>query len=138
MARHELCVAPQGSAIAPLIDWIRSCCEVDAVADNVALKLALAVEEAVTNVITHGFADLPPPHRIAVRLDITVQAVVAEIIDNGMAFDPTAAPAPDLALPLDQRQPGGLGIHLIRHMVDRLEHRRSDGNNLLRLETARR
>ena len=60
--------------------------------------------------------------------------MVAEIIDNGRAFDPTAAPAPDLSLPLEQRDPGGLGIHLMRRMIDRVEYRRAGGENRLRLE----
>ena len=48
-----------------------------------------------------------------------------------------AAP-PDLTGPLEGRNPGGLGIHLIRNMADRIEYRREDGQNRLRIETARR
>jgi len=59
------------------------------------------------------------------------------VIDNGHPFDPTAAPEPDLSLPLERRRPGGLGIHLMRSMMDRVHYRRSDGSNILRLEKAR-
>ena len=57
---------------------------------------------------------------------------------SGAAFDPSAAPPPDLAIPLHQRDPGGLGIHLMRQMTDRVEYRRTDGHNRLRIETVRR
>ena len=138
MAAHELRVAPQVSEIARLIDWVEGCCGADGLADDATFKIALAVEESVMNVISHAFAGLPPPHLIRVRLDITAEMFAAEIIDNGHPFDPTTAPEPDLSLPLERRHPGGLGIHLIRSMMDRIHYRRSDGNNLLRLEKARR
>ncbi len=119
-------------------DWVKACCGADGLADDTAFKMALALEEAVMNVISHAFADLPPPHLIRVRLDITAESLTAEVIDNGHPFDPTAAPSPDLSLPLERRHPGGLGIHLMRTMMDRMQYLRRDGNNLLRLEKARR
>ena len=70
-------------------------------------------------------------------LDITDVGVVATVIDNGGAFDPSEAPEPDVSLPLDKRDPGGLGILLIRRMVDRVEYRRVGNENRLRLEKAR-
>ncbi len=138
MPGHELCVEPQADAIGRLIAWVQVCCRTDGVADDDAFAMMLALEEAVANVIAHGFAAVPPPHRITVRLDISAQSCIAEVIDNGRPFDPTAAPGPDPSLPLEQREPGGLGILLMRRMVDRLEYRRGDGGNVLRLEKARR
>ena len=138
MTLYELCVEPQVSEIPRLIDWVEACCGAEGLADHVSFRVALALEEAVTNVIGHAFAGVPPPHLITVRLDITAQMFAAEIIDNGRPFDPTTAPVPDLSQPVDQRPPGGLGIHLMRSMMDRLQYRRRKGNNLLRLEKAPR
>ena len=137
MASHALDVTPQVGEVPQLIDWIGSRCAAEGLAEDVTFKLTLALEEAVVNVITHAFVGLPPPYSITVRLDITAQSVTAEIIDNGRPFDPTSAPDPDLSLPLERRRPGGLGIHLMRGMMDRLHYRRSDGSNILRLEKAR-
>ncbi len=136
MPSHELCIAPQVSEIPRLIDWVEACCGADGVADQVSFRIALSVEEAVTNVIGHAFAGIPPPHVIIVRLDITPQLFTAEIIDNGHPFDPTTVPAPNFSLPIEQRAPGGLGIHLMRSMVDRIDYHRADGRNRLRLEKA--
>ena len=138
MASHEFAVKPVVSEVARLIEWIGIRCAAEGLADDIAFKLTLGLEEAVVNVITHAFQGLPPPHSILVRLDVTPRSVAAEIIDNGRPFDPTSAPDPDLALPLEERCPGGLGIHLMRGMMDRVDYRRSDGNNILRLEKDRR
>ena len=138
MASHETDVKPEVCEVTRLIEWTRSRCAAEGLADDIAFKLTLALEEAVVNVISHAFGDLPPPHSITVRFEITAQSVTAEIVDNGRSFDPTSEPDPDLSLPLEERDPGGLGIHLIRGMMDRVDYRRSDGKNILRLEKARR
>ena len=137
MASHELNVEPQVSEIPRLLDWVEACCGAEGIPDELRYRIMLALDEAVTNVINHAFADVPPPHLIRVRLDITDQLLAAEVIDNGLGFDPTTAPDPDLTLPLEQRTPGGLGIHLMRHVMDRLHYKHEAGSNTLRLEKAR-
>lgn len=137
MAWYEIALPPDIAAIGRLTDWIARSCAAEGLAAEVTFKLTLALEEAVINVVNYAFAELPPPHVIRVRLEIGAEALAAEVIDNGRAFDPSTVPEPDLAAPLELRDPGGLGIHLMRHMVDRVDYRRADGINRLRLETAR-
>jgi anti-sigma regulatory factor (Ser/Thr protein kinase) len=137
MASHELDVKPEVGEVARLIEWIDASCAAEGLAEDLKFKLTLALEEAVVNVITHAFEGLPPPHSIRVRLDIAAASVTAEIVDNGRYFDPTSAPDPDLSQPIGERDPGGLGIHLMRGMMDRVHYRRSGGNNILQLEKAR-
>jgi anti-sigma regulatory factor (Ser/Thr protein kinase) len=138
MVDHRLALAPDIAEIPRLLDWVETCCGDAAVAHDTAFKLALALEEAVANVIHHAFAATPPPHRIAVELAIDAARVSALVIDNGRPFDPSAAPGPEANVPLDRRDPGGLGIHLIRRMMDRVDYRRVAGENRLRLEKARK
>ena len=137
MVSHELTLEPQVSEIPHLLDWVEACCGAEGVGEEVRCKIMLALDEAVANVISHAFNDVPRPHLIRVRLDITAELLVAEVIDNGRQFDPTTAPNPDLTLPLEQRTPGGLGIHLMRSVMDRLQYRHEDGKNTLRMEKAR-
>jgi anti-sigma regulatory factor (Ser/Thr protein kinase) len=138
MALHELCIEPEVPEITRLIDWVESCCGGDGLGDDVTFKMTLALEEAVMNVISHAFNGVAPPYQLAVRLEITGESLIAEIVDNGRPFDPTAAPDPDLTIPLDKRDPGGLGIHLMRSMTDRLAYHRLEGHNVLRMEKSRR
>ena len=138
MQSDELRLEPLLSEIPRLIEWVEARCAAAGVAGEIAMKLALVLEEAVANVIQHGLLGSPPAHRITVRLDIDADSVAAEVIDKGSPFDPTSAPPPDLSLPLEQRPPGGLGIHLMREMMDGLDYRRSGDSNILRLRKARR
>lgn len=137
MPDNRLTLAPDIAEIPKLVDWVESCCRDSAVAGDIPLKLALALEEATANVIQHGFERMPGPHHLEVQLDIAADRITAVVIDNGRPFDPSTAPEPDLTLPLEQRDPGGLGILFIHRMVDRVEYRRADGHNRLRLEKAR-
>jgi anti-sigma regulatory factor (Ser/Thr protein kinase) len=138
MVEYRRDVAPHIAEIPPLIAWIEACCSECAVDGDTPVKLALALEEAVANLINHAFADQPAPHRIAIELTIEPDRVSALVIDNGRPFDPTAAPEPDRSSPLETRDVGGLGIHLIRQTMDRVDYRRTGDENRLRLEKARR
>jgi serine/threonine-protein kinase RsbW len=138
MEFDELRLEPLLSEIPRLIDWVEARCEASGVGGQIAMKLALALEEAAANAINHGLPSAPPPHRLAVRLGVDADTVVAEVIDSGRPFDPTAVPDPDLKSPLDERQLGGLGIHLMRELMDGVEYRRSGDTNILRLRKSRR
>lgn len=137
MPSYHLDVAPDIAEIPRLIDWVETCCGEAGVVGDAVFKLALALEEAVANVIQHAFVDAPPPHRIEVALIIDADRVTADVIDNGAPFDPSAAPEPDRAAPLQARDPGGLGIHLIRRMMDEVRYARLAGENRLRLRKTR-
>jgi serine/threonine-protein kinase RsbW/sigma-B regulation protein RsbU (phosphoserine phosphatase) len=137
MPEFRLHVAPDIAEIPRLLDWVETCCGACAVGGDTPSKLALALEEAVANVINHAFAGMPAPHRVAVELAIDDDRIAAEIIDNGRAFDPSAAPEPDQTTALENRDVGGLGIHLVRRMMDRVAYRRAGGENRLRLEKTR-
>ncbi len=88
--------------------------------------LVVAVDDAVANVITHGYGGRGGPLEVEVSGD--GHEVVVRLRDRAPLFDPTARPAPDLRVPLGRRAPGGLGIYLARVSVDRMEHRRRRGH----------
>lgn len=137
MPSYNLVLAPDIAEIPRLLDWVEACCGAAGVSGDIAGKLALALDEAAANVINHAFGDSSLPHRLAVTLTVDAHQVTAEVTDNGTTFDPRTAPEPDCTLPLASRDQGGLGIRLIRNMVDRIDYRRENGENRLRLEKAR-
>src|SRR5438132_54111 len=92
--------------------------------------LNLALEEILTNIISYGYTD-NREHEIKVRLSVQPGEVKAEVEDDGQPFDPLAAPEPDAAKPLEERTIGGLGIHLVRKLMDGLEYKRQGDRNLL-------
>ena len=92
--------------------------------------LTLALEEILTNIISHGYTD-DREHEITVRLSLQPGEVRAEVEDDGQPFNPLEAPEPDTAQSLEERTIGGLGIHLVRRLMDGLEYQRREGKNLL-------
>lgn len=92
--------------------------------------LILALDEAVTNIIVHGYQGATGT--IQVELGTDSEMVIAVISDQCVPFDPTLAPDPDVNLPLEKRKPGGLGIYLMRQLTDQILYQRTpQGENQL-------
>ena len=90
----------------------------------------LALEEVVTNIIRYAYNDHGVPHPIVVRLAFEDGVLAAQVEDDGRAFNPLDAPPPDIDASLEERPIGGLGIHLVRSMMDSVEYRRDHGRNV--------
>ncbi len=85
------------------------------------------------NLIVHGYRGLAPGP-IGLTVTTLVDRLVMRIADRGHPFDPRSAPAPDLAARADERAIGGLGCHLVRRLIDRIEYESTaDGENRLTL-----
>jgi serine/threonine-protein kinase RsbW len=98
-----------------------------------AYFVALAIEEIVTNCIHYGYDD-EEDHTIVVSLAVADETLTVGIVDDGRAFDPLAAPEPDFSEKIQNRRVGGLGIHLLRNLADRISYERLDGTNRMILE----
>ena len=96
---------------------------------KIIYRFNLSLDEVLTNIISHGLTQ--GRHEIAVSVALQNGNLVAEVSDDGPAFDPLSAPAPDIRAPIEERKIGGLGIHLLRTLMDAVEYRRADGRNLL-------
>src|SRR5262249_11036600 len=99
---------------------------------NVVNAVNVVLDEAVSNAINHGY-DAGVRGEIAVRLRRAGDAVLLEVEDDGRPFDPLQTPPPDLTPPPEQRPIGGLGVHLIRNLMDEVTYARVDGRNALKM-----
>ena len=90
-------------------------------------RFPLALDEILSNIVRHGLAGRPAA--IDLTFSIDGEDVVVEIVDAADAFNPLLAPPPDTSSPLDQRQPGGLGIALVRRLMDDTVYERRNGRN---------
>lgn len=98
--------------------------------------LVQAVDEAATNVITHGYEG--SPGWIEVGVAVEDDRFVVTLEDAAPEFDPTRVAEPDLTVPPMARKPGGMGVHLMREATDALSHRpRPGGGNILTLVRSR-
>lgn len=97
---------------------------------SLALSLNLALEEAVTNVILYAY---PEGSDGLVDIEAVIRNGSVEFIvsDSGMPFDPTKTPPANIEASLEERRIGGLGIHLVRTIMDSVTYRRKDGMNYL-------
>lgn len=102
-----------------------------------AHAIVMAVEELLTNTIKYGFDSGCGTERIRLRVDADRAEVRLEIVDRGREFDPLRWPKPDLDAAVEERDVGGLGLHLIRTLSTRQEYRRADGANVVTLSFAR-
>lgn len=97
---------------------------------DVAMQINLVLEELVTNAIKYGY---PNGRTGTIHIDVDIKRTRGEIhiqvSDDGDAFDPFSAAEPDLSLDLAARPIGGLGIHLIRKLMDAYSYRYTDGRN---------
>ena len=108
-----------------------ACAEVGA-PPAVGEALVLAADEVCSNIVLHGYgAGEPGP--ITIEVDRAADGARVTIADEGRAFDPADARAPDLTAPWEAREAGGLGWHLVRQVVDELRYERRSGVNLITL-----
>ena len=98
-------------------------------------RMMMALDEVLTNVVLYAY---PEDQRgtVGIRICRDDNMITAEIVDHGKPFDPTAHPAPDITLPIEQRPIGGLGIHLMRNLMTSLRYYREQGANHLVLITS--
>ena len=92
----------------------------------------LVIDEVVSNCVKYGYRD-SCEHHIEIEIAHEADLLLVSIIDDGHPFNPLEHPEPDTSLPIEQREIGGLGIHLLRKMADRIEYERIEGRNRLTL-----
>jgi anti-sigma regulatory factor (Ser/Thr protein kinase) len=100
------------------------------VGGTVPFTVRLAAEEIGTNVIKYAYVD-SGRHEIEIDLTLAPLRVFLRVADDGREFDPLQARAPDLASSVEQRNVGGVGIHLVRTLAERVEYARVAGRNVL-------
>ncbi len=118
--------------IPQLADFMETIAEEKGLDQSLCLSLNLALEEAVTNVILYAY---PAGSDGLVNIEAVLREHSLEFIitDSGVAFDPTAVPEADTTLSAAERTIGGLGIHLVRQIMDEVHYQRLDDKNILTL-----
>ena len=101
-----------------------------ALSDDDVMAINLVLDELLTNIIEYGYDD-QAEHEIRVTMAVEDGVLMIEVDDDAREFNPLEAPPPDLDLPLEERPVGGLGIHIMRTLMNEVEHQRRDGHNIL-------
>ncbi len=98
--------------------------------DSTINKILLCVDELVTNIVGHAYTD-DEEHAVLLECRVLDDKVELELRDDGQPFDPTKQTHPDLKLALDDRKVGGLGIHLVTTLMDKVDYKREGDFNVL-------
>ncbi|HEY0592904.1 MAG TPA: ATP-binding protein [Thermoanaerobaculia bacterium] len=103
----------------------------EALSANLRFPVDLAVEEIFTNFVKYN-AGAPSDITVSLRRDRD-ELVVSLTDSEAVRFDPTRLPPPDVNAPLAERSPGGLGIHLVKNVMDRVEYEHGDRRSTVTL-----
>jgi serine/threonine-protein kinase RsbW len=98
--------------------------------DKLIFDVNLILEEVVNNVISYAYKD-NNEHKISISMELEGQVLVLKVEDDGTPFNPLAVPEPDIDKPLEEREPGGLGLFLVRKITDELGYKREKDRNIL-------
>ena len=94
----------------------------------------LELDELITNTVTHGSFEAGIDPRIDIHLRVESDILILTMEDNGSPFDPTLDTDPNTAAPLESRNVGGLGLHLVKNFANRISYEFVEGKNRSTLE----
>ena len=113
-------------SLAPLYDFTEDILEASDISPGVRFPVHLAMEELFVNMVKYN-PGIQTDIGVSVTVIDTDTVTVAMVDDGGVEFDVTAERKVNIDAPLAERAPGGLGIHLIQNLADKLEYRYKDG-----------
>ena len=99
---------------------------------SITQKFCVAFDELLNNIISYAY-DEDRSSRIRIRVELIEDRLKAAIASYGKEFDPLRAVAPDVSLPLEERAVGGLGIHIVRNLMDEVSYHRRINQNVINL-----
>ena len=130
--KETLVIKNDVKEVSKFSDFMKSVLEKLDIEKSLGRRLRLAVEEAVVNVIDYAY---PTGQEGDIEVRVVSDGVTLKtiIIDSGVAFDPTMKEKTDTTLSVEDRQIGGLGILLVREIMDTINYERTEGRNILTL-----
>lgn len=120
--------------LADIERFVREAADLFGLPEPLVGNLNLVLEEAVSNIIFYAYEGEDKEEEIDLSLRYDKPFLVIQLSDGGCPFDPTARKDPDISLTAEERPIGGLGIFLIKKMMDEVSYRRVENKNILILK----
>jgi len=129
---HRITRAAYLESLRDFREFIRqNCTGIPGITDEVLYDVQLAVDEACTNIITHGYAEMDPGS-VILDLELEADKLTLTLTDFGYSFEPGNAPVPDVAASIEGREAGGFGLFFINQSMDEVDYRvTEDGNTMI-------
>jgi anti-sigma regulatory factor (Ser/Thr protein kinase) len=128
----SLSVAGSDAGLAEVVDSFDRFSSALALPDEARRSVQIALDELLSNTVRCGRAGTREL-TIEVGFHVETDTLRVEIVDDGILFNPLERPDPDTTLPLEERPVGGLGVMLVRHLVDEITYDRKAGRNRVRI-----
>lgn len=133
MRNHIIHIKSRISGIGIMNEQLAKMCKEWSIKSDVAFSLNLALEEIVTNIIQYGYHG-HEEYDITIRFSLEKHNMRIQIKDSSPEFNPLAIATPiDLEKPIEERNIGGLGIHLVKKFTDNFTYRRMNSKNVITL-----
>ena len=130
--RESIDLHSQLSELTRLSDFLDDLAEAWGLSEDFLHGVHVALDEVVSNTIRHGYDD-SAHHRIRILVELAGSELVMRVEDDAAEFNPLTVPEPDLTVPLKDRAVGGLGIFLVRKLMDSVSYERRGERNILTL-----
>ncbi len=124
----ELTIENDLAQLAVVRDQVESFAKRENLSHEVGFAAKLALEELLTNTISYGYGG-KSVQLIEIRLEVRGDHLIIRTADDGLAYDPRTAKEPNTQSSLKDREIGGLGVHLVKNLMDGFEYRHKDGKN---------
>jgi anti-sigma regulatory factor (Ser/Thr protein kinase) len=127
----ELVIRNDVAELAAVLDILERLGSEIGLPEDVLTQLVVGLDELVSNVIKYAWRDDADGalHEIKIGIRAGAERIEVEIIDDGRAFDPGLAPSPKPPPSGRRPRPGGVGLHMVRQLVDDFHYERVDGRN---------
>jgi serine/threonine-protein kinase RsbW len=129
MAPAILTIEATLDALVTISDFIVEQARAAGLDEHTVWEVQLAVDEAATNIIQHSYAE--QQGEIQLTTEVRDDELEIRIVDHGRRFNPDDIPEPDLTSPLEERRTGGLGLYLMRKLMDQVKFCLNNGENIL-------
>jgi len=120
------------SNLRKFIELVSRCAEEQGLSPERIIEIGVATEEVLVNICKYAYQDQVGEVKVSCMLDDESRFII-EIEDTGIPFDVHGLDAPDLTDDISERQVGGLGVFIIKELVEDVQYRREDNKNILKL-----
>lgn len=130
--RHgfQLCVGVDPAGVAWANAAFAGFAEAHAIPVGVRRSVNVALDELLSNELSHGMAGRHAAS-LTLGMELDQERLTVTLASDGAPFDPLGRPAPDTTVPVRERKVGGLGLHLVRELMDEVRYERRNGQNVV-------
>ncbi len=129
--KHEITLDASVEQIATVTEFVNKCLAGLGCSDRIRRQIDIAIDEIYGNIARYAYRMGKGPATVCVDVQEDPLCVVITFMDNGVPFDPLAVKAPDTTLPAEERPIGGLGLLMVKILMDDVIYSYEDGKNKL-------